>query len=232
MRESKFIELLNLYIDQRIAPEDAALLEEEIMQSPQRRETYSQYCRMHRACTMVLDRYQAQNGLENPADKLVALARPRRVRWGYYATGLAAAACVAFVAVQTVLRPGRVSPGPVATAQPALGESDAAIVMTPVRIETPSSRVLSKTEGYVTQQLRFALPMTAPANRVALAASDSRGARRAPLQAPAVSASAHLSIDDFVFAHESATPEHPNIFRVRQSTDDQAENVAIEYQRQ
>ena len=50
MKESKFIELLNLYIDQQISPEDAALLEEAILQNPRRRQIYRQYCRMHKDC--------------------------------------------------------------------------------------------------------------------------------------------------------------------------------------
>ena len=35
MKESRFIELLNLYIDQQISPDDAALLEEAILPQPE-----------------------------------------------------------------------------------------------------------------------------------------------------------------------------------------------------
>lgn len=55
MKESKFIELLNLYIDQQIDAADAALLEEEIQRAPERRKVYQQYCRMSRACSMLLE---------------------------------------------------------------------------------------------------------------------------------------------------------------------------------
>ena len=73
MKESRFIELLNLYIDRQISPEDAALLEEEILQNPGRRHTYSQYCRMHRACTLALDRYTAASEAECAGGKVVGL---------------------------------------------------------------------------------------------------------------------------------------------------------------
>ena len=55
MKDSKFIELLNLYLDQQIEPAEAALLEEEIARNPARRQTYQQYCRMHRACTLMFE---------------------------------------------------------------------------------------------------------------------------------------------------------------------------------
>ena len=60
MKESKFIELLNLYIDRQISPEEAARLEEEILHNPRHRRIYQQYCRMHRACTLVLENIRAQ----------------------------------------------------------------------------------------------------------------------------------------------------------------------------
>jgi hypothetical protein len=234
MKESKFIELLNLYIDQQISPEDAALLEEEILQNPRRRQTYNQYCRMHRACTLALDRYNTQDESEDQVARVVAFERPRRVKWGHYAAGLAAAACLGFVAVQTALRPGRAPSSSVATAQQsrqALVKSEAALVMTPVRMGAPSVRALSKTEWYIAQRLRSVAPMTAPTYRISLAAFDFRSALISPLQAPAVHANARPSIEDFVFAHEPATPESPRIFRVRQSTDDRTENMAIEFRR-
>jgi hypothetical protein len=62
MKESKFIELLNLYIDHQISQEEAGVLEEEILRNPQRRQTYHQYCRMQRACTLVLDQFKAPAG--------------------------------------------------------------------------------------------------------------------------------------------------------------------------
>lgn len=53
MNDREFIELLNLYIDHEISPEDAVRLEAEVMGRPDRREVYNQYCRMQKACSML-----------------------------------------------------------------------------------------------------------------------------------------------------------------------------------
>ena len=64
---SRFIELLNLYVDREITPAEAAELEAEVQANEQRRRVYNQYCRIDRACTVVL----AQGG-KVPAPKLAA----------------------------------------------------------------------------------------------------------------------------------------------------------------
>jgi hypothetical protein len=233
MKESTFIELLNLYIDHQISPADAALLEEEVLQNPQRRQIYTDYCRMHRACTMALGQYKIPSEVEGGLGRVVAFEAPRRVRWTYYAAGLAAA-CVALVAVQAFVRSGRpVSIPPAATgqSQAALARSDAA-VLTAGHADVSGVRTLSNTENYIAQQLRLVSPMVTPANRMSLAASDHRNAVSLPLRAPTLRLIARPSIEDFVFAHQPATPDNTHIFRARQSPDDQAEMSAIEYQKQ
>ena len=121
MKESKFIELLNLYIDQQITPEDAALLEEEILQNREHRKIYRQYCRMHRACVCLHENFRAQSEQSHPeseeaAGKVVELA-PRQPlpAWIYYASGLAA--CAAIAAVWMVSRPGPTEPATGAAAR-------------------------------------------------------------------------------------------------------------------
>jgi hypothetical protein len=235
MKEFKFIELLNLYIDRQISPQDSALLEEEILKDPRRRQTYSQYCRMHRACTLVLEQISARNQAERPAATVLAFETPRHARWRYYAAGFAAAACVAFVAVRTVLRPGNASLSPVATvrqSQPALENRAETLVLTTVRMDTSGVRAPSKTEVNIAQQLRLVAPMTMPANHVSVADSASRKMRISPLPAPNAAPDTHQSIEDFVFAPQQAARDNPQIFRGRQSPDDRAEMNAIEYQRQ
>ena len=98
MKESKFIELLNLYVDHQISPSDAALLEAEIQRSPERRKVYRQYCQMQKACSTLAETFLA----DAPApDKSVETAsEPRRFALVTYAMGFAAAAaCVALVIV-------------------------------------------------------------------------------------------------------------------------------------
>jgi len=53
MKDREFLELLNLYIDHEITPDDAVRLEAEVAARPDRRELYSQYCKMQKACSML-----------------------------------------------------------------------------------------------------------------------------------------------------------------------------------
>jgi hypothetical protein len=105
MKESRFIELINLYIDRQIGPEEAAELEAEIARSPSHRRTYLQYCRMHRACTLLFENFHApatslNQALTQAESKVTAFpARGYRLARISLGAGLAAAACVAFMLV-------------------------------------------------------------------------------------------------------------------------------------
>ena len=61
MKDSEFIELLNLYLDHEITAADAARLEAEVQASPERRRVYQQYCRMQKACTMLAKDFVDEN---------------------------------------------------------------------------------------------------------------------------------------------------------------------------
>lgn len=114
MNEKKFIELLNLYVDQEISKPEALALEEEIQRSPERRRIYQQYCRIHRASITLAESYKSDalpqgSKLARAAramDEKVALLPQRGGRsfsWAW-ASGLgltAAAACVALVVVRS-----------------------------------------------------------------------------------------------------------------------------------
>jgi hypothetical protein len=103
MKESKFIELLNLYVDHQISSSDAALLEAEIQRTPERRRVYRQYCQMQKACVMLSENFRTQA----PADSKVVEfpAANRRFTAVTYIMGVAAAAaCVALVVVNRPVR--------------------------------------------------------------------------------------------------------------------------------
>lgn len=105
MKDTKFIELLNLYLDHQISETDAAALEAEIRQHPARHRLYRQYCQMHKACAQL----SAQFATEVPDRARVATARPaRRLVVTYIGAGLAAAAaCVAIMVLnQPAATPG------------------------------------------------------------------------------------------------------------------------------
>ena len=57
MNDREFIELLNLYVDHEISPQDALRLEAEVMSRPDRREIYNQYCKMQKACSMLSEQF-------------------------------------------------------------------------------------------------------------------------------------------------------------------------------
>lgn len=175
MKESEFIELLNLYLDHEITAADAARLEAEVQGNPKRREVYQQYCRMQKACT-VLAKDFADTGVEADDRKVVAFETPRASFWspGFLATGglVAAAACVAVVLSNRSAAP---TPGQSLTTEPAV----AATAKLPTAIETavaPAALekvslerqvVVSQATGIATNRdvVTFAHAVTMPAPR-------------------------------------------------------------------
>ena len=67
MKELEFIELLNLYLDHEISPEDAARLEAEVLNNPARRRVYREYCQMQKACKAIAVDFQAEAAPISPA---------------------------------------------------------------------------------------------------------------------------------------------------------------------
>jgi len=116
MKEAKFIELLNLYLDQQIDSSDAELLEQEILRRPDRRRTYLEYCRMHRACSLLLAAEPAEPAgarlaaaMAEADSKVHEFPAPRpRTRSLAWAGGLMAAA--AGLALLLVFQSGVVTP--------------------------------------------------------------------------------------------------------------------------
>lgn len=100
MKDSEFIDLLNLYLDHEISAADAARLEAEVLKNPSRRHIYRDYCRMQKACKIL-----AQDFVEDAAPanaKVIDFASARRasrVGWVMGGSLAAAAACAALVFV-------------------------------------------------------------------------------------------------------------------------------------
>ena len=107
MKDSEFMELLNLYLDHEIDAENAARLEAEVMGNPARRRIYRQYCQIDRACSQLSEEFGAA------APEAGRITAPAGQRWSWaasiYAGSLAAAACVAVFAV---LRMRTATPAP------------------------------------------------------------------------------------------------------------------------
>lgn len=102
MKDSEFLELLNLYLDHEISAADAARLEAEVQANPKRREVYRQYCRMQKACKVLAADFQAE---QHTVEKRVpvGLQRSSHSAWrtGFFAVGgvSLAAACMALLFV-------------------------------------------------------------------------------------------------------------------------------------
>lgn len=109
MKDARFTELVNLYVDRQISPDEAAELEAELQSNPRRRQVYQQYCRMHRATKLVYESFRAHadQGTAAPTGpSTIARFESRkraaqRSRWMYGFGSLAAAACVAFAVVRS-----------------------------------------------------------------------------------------------------------------------------------
>lgn len=130
MKNSTFIELLNLYVDRQISPADAALLEAEIQQNPQRRKIYREYCQMQKACAILSENFRTEAPIvEKVADRARA---PRRLGWPTYAMGFAAAAaCIALVVVNTPVKQQESLAASTPVAMPATAIPVAAVAVTP-----------------------------------------------------------------------------------------------------
>lgn len=111
MKDTRFIELLNLYVDQQLTAPEATELESELQHNPESRRTYQQYCRMQKACTQLFEQErQAAPSTSTlsralaQADRKVLAFPEQRTLWrqrGVFGAGLAAmAACVVFVLVR------------------------------------------------------------------------------------------------------------------------------------
>ncbi len=125
MKDSEFLELLNLYLDHEITAADAARLEAEVQSNPNRRRIYQEYCRMQKACTLL-----AKDFADQPAERKVVEFEPRRSAWtpGLFASGglAIAAACVALVLINRA-----------PTNTTSTGASDKTIVAAPIPQPAP-----------------------------------------------------------------------------------------------
>lgn len=138
MKDSKFIELLNLYVDHQIGDEEAAVLETEIQRNPGRRRIYRQYCQMQKACSMLAENFRSE---AQTSGRLVDVATktPRRIPAFGYAVGVLAAACIALAVVYRTPAPSLSSAPAVAIVAPV----ESAVLATPAPTTTTASIPLS-----------------------------------------------------------------------------------------
>jgi len=232
MKDHRFIELLNLYIDRQITVAETAELEAEIQQNPKRQAVYRQYCQIHSATKLVYDSFRV-NATEQPVlptDRtgVVELfeTKRRKSQFVYYAGGLAAAACVAFVLMRSTPTPN--SGTPMLTAKTEVAPV-AVVATAPVEAAPVPVKVTEQPVGLVS--LRNSTAST-PDYLAMLAAMREQDEERA-------FASRHLQanptpslFDDGVF-NANRPAQDPRLFRARPATpaQQQAEFTAFQFQR-
>ncbi|HXA14953.1 MAG TPA: hypothetical protein VNW23_07475 [Opitutaceae bacterium] len=227
MKESRFIELINLYIDRQISPEEAAELEAEIARSPAHRRTYLQYCRMHRACTVLFENLHVPaaplaKALSQAEGKVTAFPTRgySRVRIAL-GVGLAAAACLALVLVNHSISKDNSLPA----AKPALTEM-AQVDVPPESFHTavviPAARPPEFQTVFVANKLSLA------SNQ---AASDERRAALNWMNQIELSPMPAVENSEMVFEPQSTTPSPDQRFQ-RENRDGQpaAQMTAFEFQ--
>ncbi|MCB1105305.1 MAG: hypothetical protein KDK74_11285 [Cephaloticoccus sp.] len=127
MTHTKFIELLNLYLDHEISMEEAAALEAEIQRDPKRRAIYRQYCQMQRGCTELAAVFAADEVAAPERRTVAPRARENRsVFSGWMYGTAAAAACAVFTLVSLTRQPATPAPDQLAATEPAIAPTLAA----------------------------------------------------------------------------------------------------------
>ena len=161
MKDSEFIELLNLYLDHEISADNAARLEAEVQGNPERRRVYRQYCRMQKACTLLANDFNGQEaGDATHNRKVIAFDPSGRSAWGpgiLAAGGLMAAACVALVLVNRSS-----GPTPPAVAAPTVATMQGTVAPVAAQVET---RVMMAQPRNLADHAAIARTVTVPAAR-------------------------------------------------------------------
>ena len=232
MKDNRFIELLNLYIDRQITAEETAELEAEIQENPKRQAVYRQYCQIHAATKLVYDSFRT-NATEQPAlpaDRagVVELfeTKRRRNHFAYYAGGLAAAACLALVFLNQTSTPktGALTVATTTEKQPVAARPAVAVVAAVASVKPAEPAV-----GLVS--LRNSVAST-PDYAAMLAVLREQDEERA-------TASGHLQnnrgqslFDDGLFNANRVVPvQDPRLFRIQQTQAQQTESTVFQFQR-
>ena len=232
MNDKRFIELLNLYVDHQIAPEEAAELEAEILRSPARRKTYGDYCRMQRACGMLFDRerqeapasFALEKSLQETERKILALPSRRKPSWGTYTAAFGGVAAMAACLAVVLLRPGA---APVANSN---SVNVAAVAPVAMQANAPVVQMASLTPRSASFQPVFASQnFTAEREDAAAVPTERTGTewmqqvQLAPVQ--------RVIVDDTAFEAKPTLQQDNRVFRGSRPVRGNAEFTAFQFQR-
>jgi hypothetical protein len=230
MKDNRFIELLNLYIDRQITADETAELEAELQRNPKRQAVYRQYCQIHTATKQVYASFRAS--AENPATETTQTgvielfeSRRRRAHWAYYAGGMAAAACLALVFFR--LSPTAETVTPLAT----VNSKPATVVA--VSAPTVSAATASAQELVPAAASLHETPATNPNYSAMLAVLREQDEERSFSNARLQAGRLQPLFDDSLFDSVRASSiQDQRVFRSHQATPaQQAEFSAFQFQR-
>lgn len=231
MKDHRFIELLNLYIDRQITVAETTELEAEIQQSPDRQAVYRQYCQIHSATKLVYESFRANAAGQpalppaRPGEIELFEAKRGKMKFTYYVGGLAAAACLALVFVRHNAVPSGAEPVTIARIEqlPSLPS------VAPVAVASIPEQTVQPVIGLVS--LRNSAT-SAPDYPALLAALREQDEERAFANGHLQSSRAPSLFDDGVFSPNRAAPvQDSRLFRSRHTPAQQAEFTAFQFQR-
>lgn len=136
MKDSEFIELLNLYVDHEISAAQAARLEAEVTAHPERRKLYRQYCMIQKGCSQ-LNIASAEDAPlpQRRREAVMAAEAGRFLGWGgiFAVGGLAAAAFLAVLIATRAHAPSAAAPAAANVAVSRSASPDVRVVLPPQR---------------------------------------------------------------------------------------------------
>lgn len=230
MKDNRFIELVNLYIDRQISAEEAAELEAELQANPRRRAVYRQYCQLHTATKQVYAGFRAHAEPEaaSPGGRVIRAEFKGRSgpHWIHYVGGLAAAACLAVLFVQYNTAGNRAEPAVIADAAPAPAVQVARA--TPPAVDTNAVVAMAQPAS-----LQLANQPSVEPNYAELVRALREEDRRAFAASQMQSAQLPSLFDDGVFETRPVLlpANNQRVFRGRQTPTQKAEFTAFEFQR-
>ena len=120
MSNKEFLELLNLYIDQEISPEDRELLEQEIASNESRLAMFNEYIRLQKATEKLFNHFRDHLTDSVDLKKYQILSRDSQQR---LVIGSLYSAAAVLVACMSIFAATRILSDPMATPQPHAGGS-------------------------------------------------------------------------------------------------------------
>jgi hypothetical protein len=236
MNDSKFIELLNLFLDHEITIADAKLLEAEVQRNPARRRIYREYCEMQKACLVLAEQSETT---AVTVDFKASENESRDSFWnvgswgvGTYAAGFCAAA--ACLALAVVIRNGNASisaaPHVADPAAIAIVQIDPATTHSQARREVPMTVSLSPRSSelhpvFTTQSLALSKQQrdTTPSISVDPRFDWMNRVQVASLQ--------KVNADELIFEAKASLQTETNTFRSRRAIESQFDRAAFQFQR-